>query len=97
MSLNFLRIPTADLASLRRLGVEQFPDVTDWSQNTPRPLTVAEHPQALTNDADVSKNVDGVGSKGRGPEDEHSSEKFETPRRNKTLRSCFAFMVNFCF
>jgi len=42
MSMNFLRIPTMGIAMLGRLGVEQFWDVSDWSENAPHPRGDAE-------------------------------------------------------
>lgn len=60
VSVNFLRILTAALELLSRLGVERFSDVTDWSQNASRPTT--------TSNANALDNVDGAEGKGKKPQ-----------------------------
>lgn len=37
MSVNFLHILAAGMALLGCLAVEQFPEVSDWSEHAPRP------------------------------------------------------------
>lgn len=75
VSVKFLRIPTVALESLGHLGVERFPDITDWSPN-------ASHP-AVLGDADTLENVDGNRGISRGPEDERPPEQVRNPEEGQ--------------
>lgn len=61
VSVNFLRILVEGLAFLGCLGVEQFPNIIDWSQDAPRPFAVAELPRGITNDVGALEGDSAVG------------------------------------